>query len=427
MSAKQPTIKEDGCEISAGFRIRKITTKKGKTKFQVDLGRSTGKHIRKSFDSIKKARGFAATKRNEVINDGIKALNFTEKQKKDATQAITILEDYGITLKEAAHFYVKNHRALDNTTQTNALVEAYLEQQHERMIKEEIRPRSYEDCVAFLKHFKDDCGHLAVDTITPQDVDAWLDGRELGNTSRAVHRRYISIFFNWCVKRGATQTNPVKETRKVKTKIHTPQIYSPTETASVLKEAVSFAQSKDVKKTRINGELTYQDRTTIVPYLSIAFFAGVRPNELMKLKWRDIDLNLGEIHINADTSKTSMARIVHIQNNLKQFLVTYRKAEDEPVFPYSQHVLKNWRTKIFKDAKVKTIQDGARHTFATYHLAMHGLDDTLEELGHTDPKMLFRHYRGLAKNRNAQAKKFFNIAPKEGAKILNIPAAKCAS
>ncbi len=73
-----------------------------------------------------------------------------------------------------------------------------------------------------------------------------------------------------------------------------------------------------------------------------------------------------------------------------------------------------------KTANVKTIQDGARHTFATFHLALHGIDDTLQELGHTDPKMLFRHYRGLAKNRKAQAGKFFEIEPKSEGKIIKM-------
>lgn len=80
---------------------------------------------------------------------------------------------------------------------------------------------------------------------------------------------------------------------------------------------------------------------------------------------------------------------------------------------------RRWRA-IFNELDIKFIQDGARHSFATYYLAQNTMDDTIQELGHTDTKMLFKHYRGLAKNRKKQAKAYFNIAPAEDAKIIPI-------
>ena len=50
------------------------------------------------------------------------------------------------------------------------------------------------------------------------------------------------------------------------------------------------------------------------------------------------------------------------------------------------------------------------------------MDDTLQELRHTAPKMLFRHYRGRAKNRKAQAKKFFTIVPAETKPVIQMKA-----
>jgi len=69
---------------------------------------------------------------------------------------------------------------------------------------------------------------------------------------------------------------------------------------------------------------------------------------------------------------------------------------------------------------VPAIQDGARHTFATFYLALEGVDETLHQLGHTDSKMLQRHYKGLAKNRKAQAEKFFQIVPDAETKIIQM-------
>jgi integrase len=98
-------------------------------------------------------------------------------------------------------------------------------------------------------------------------------------------------------------------------------------------------------------------------------------------------------------------------SNLKKWLIPYQSDNDALLFPYSETVLRSWRRAIFKDLDVTYIQDGARHSFATYYLAQNSMDDTIQELGHTDTKMLFKHYRGLAKNRKRQASAYFKIAP----------------
>lgn len=91
--------------------------------------------------------------------------------------------------------------------------------------------------------------------------------------------------------------------------------------------------------------------------------------------------------------------------------VEHRK-ESGLVFPFSETSLSRWRRKVHKKAEVTSIQDGARHSFATFHLALNPMEDTMQELGHTTSQMLFRHYRGLAKNRKVKANEYFLIVPK---------------
>jgi hypothetical protein len=50
----------------------------------------------------------------------------------------------------------------------------------------------------------------------------------------------------------------------------------------------------------------------------------------------------------------------------------------------------------------------------------------LHEPGHTSPAMLFKHYRGLAKNRKARAEKFFEIVPNGEGKIIQLKKAGAA-
>jgi integrase len=150
----------------------------------------------------------------------------------------------------------------------------------------------------------------------------------------------------------------------------------------------------------------------LTAYMSLAFFAGIRPQELMRLEWKDIDLSQKEILVTASNSKTGLARIVHISDNLYYWLKNIEK-RDGKIFCFSESSLKRWRQRIFKICQIESIQDGARHSYATYHLALHTISETTQEMGHSNTKTLFRHYRGIARNRNQEAKSYFSILPQE--------------
>ena len=63
-----------------------------------------------------------------------------------------------------------------------------------------------------------------------------------------------------------------------------------------------------------------------------------------------------------------------------------------------------------KDSKVAWPANACRHSFASYHLALHqDAAKTALQLGHTNTAVLFQHYRELATPEDAKA--FFAITP----------------
>jgi integrase len=384
------TIKDDGFEIHFGFRIRTIDTTAGK-RYQVDLGKKSGKHVRKSFAVLQDARNWAHKKRIEAENKGISALQFSDDQKTDAVEALALLKEFDANLRQAAAFFVKHHQKVSKANGFGALVDQYLAEQDARVEKKTLRFRTNEDAKKRLKPFKAAWARLAISSIEAKDIDALLDRNGYTGINRQNYKRHLSGFYSWAIRNGKTTGNPVQQTATVRTTKETPEIYTPKQVEKILRKAE-------------------ETRPELVPYLAMAFFAGIRPEEITRLSWQDIDLSINEIHIRAGMSKTNSARLVHISGNLTAWLLKYQK-ESGKIFASSETSLKRWRAEVMQAAKVETIQDGARHTFATFHLALHGLDDTMHELGHTDPKMLFRHYRGLARNRKEQAQKFFEIEP----------------
>jgi len=411
-TTSRATIQADGFEIHAGFRIRTIESSAGK-RYQVDLGKRSGKHVRKSFEILQEARNWAHTKSIEATNKGISSLQFSDARKADAVEALALLKEFDVNLRQAALFFVKHHQKVDKTNSFDGLVDQYLAKQAERVEKKTLRPRTVEDAEKRLRPFKKTWEGLAIGSIEAKDIDALLDENGYTGTNRQNYKHYLSGFYNWAIRTGKARGNPVQQTATVRVQKETPEIYTPDQVENILRAA---EHPKEPNKPR----------PEIIPYLAIAFFAGIRPEEIIRLSWSDIDLSLGEIHIRASMSKTHSARIVHISANLKKWLVKYRQ-EGGKVFAFSAMSLKRWRAEVMKAAKVEVIQDGARHTFATFHLALHGIDETMQELGHTDPKMLFRHYRGLAKNRKAQAQKFFEIVPGEKANVISLAKVRAAS
>ncbi len=382
----------------AGFRIRTIERKSGLV-YQVDVGQRKGKHVRKSFRTIREARMYALRTRQELNARGHKSYDLDDRQRLESVEAIAMLADTGASLIDAATCYLKYHpkRTSKKTTLGN-LARVYLDEKRQAVDRGDLRPDTLKDAEARLMRFINDCPEMQAIHLTADDVDQWLDAQSLKPINRANYKRAISIFLNWCIHNEHLDTNATKRTRKIRAAAKIPTLWTPAETASIFKAA------------RTIDATAAQE---FVPYLALTFFAGLRPDEAMRTDWRQIDLELAEIEIKPETSKTRRGRIVHMETNLVKWLLAYRKPEGR-VFPYTDHERRSCRAAIVKATGLKWKSDAARHSFATYHLAKHNsIDQTVQELGHTSPQMLFQNYFGLAKNRTDQAEKYFQIEPKQ--------------
>ena len=74
--------------------------------------------------------------------------------------------------------------------------------------------------------------------------------------------------------------------------------------------------------------------------------------------------------------------------------------------------LRKHRKASAERADVHWIQDGMRHSFASYWLPIHhDVDRLMGQMGHTDPATFYRHYHAGVPR--AEAKKFWAIRPKK--------------
>jgi integrase len=159
--------------------------------------------------------------------------------------------------------------------------------------------------------------------------------------------------------------------------------------------------------------------------VTLGLFCGIRTEEIKKLKWKDIHLDEGFVTIGRDIAKKRSIRNVTLcDNGLKWLSLCPDKTgfvtRSDFFCDYDRRFNKLLRhakftKKIEEDGKtiekVAWKKNAMRHSFGTYHFALHGDSiKTSNELGHKQGDgVLFAHYRALATKK--QAEKYFGIVP----------------
>ena len=139
--------------------------------------------------------------------------------------------------------------------------------------------------------------------------------------------------------------------------------------------------------------------------------AGIRPHEVARLSWAQVDLQERAIYILPRHSKTGGARRVTIHKPLLRILRAHKHADGETICPANWlHHWRELRRKAGWNAPARRWpQDALRHTFASYHLShFRSFAELQLEIGHRDATLLRTRYLDL---RGVQAAARFWAAP----------------
>jgi integrase len=207
----------------------------------------------------------------------------------------------------------------------------------------------------------------------------------------------VVLAFNFAVRSGYATANPAVGAAKAKVVGEAPGILTVTETARLLEAAMP----------------------DVLPYLAIGLFAGLRPAEIDRLDWSEIDFESGLIEVKAAKSKTAQRRFVTIQPNLREWLL--------PLCQHKGNVTpQNGFRQSFEQARAGAgindwPENALRHSFASYHLAhFKNAASTALELGHHDSRVTFAHYRELVKPKDAE--QYWSIQPAVTKRIVPLVA-----
>jgi integrase len=338
----------------------------------------TGRFRRRYFDTRDKAKD--ECQRLREISKGIreKAPDIPPELAADAIRARDLLSDHDVTLSQAAAFYVAHH---DKRGKAPVLSAAWDDAIKHR---ENHRKRTLADFKAWRKALPD--WFLAMNThdITAKEITKALDQTTKGQTRWKAGLRYISAVFGDVVKTGAISANPVKSVHLKRNPETDDEVvtYTPDELRAL------FTACKDYPK----GEPDRLCAACAVPFAFMAF-AGIRPEEITKLRWDNVSTELHNIRIGAAVAKKAYRRNVRIQPALAAWIETIPATNRA-----GKIVPPRWRYKAAKVRKKagldgRTMQDALRHSFGSYLLAVENdLDALKADMGHGHMAVYFEHY-----------------------------------
>jgi integrase len=304
----------------------------------------------------------------------------------EAAKSFELLKPYGIGLLEAVREYVAIHQKRTSSISFLELCNQYLTVKSGRDERHLKGLRNTRDRFPSLHSMlASDIDHRVLEPL----VNSIVPG------GRNLVLRHFRAYFNFAIKKGFAFSNPVDRLDFVETIRKEVEVVAPDDVARMFNHA-------------------FQNDLDLVPYLTLGFFTGIRPEEIRLMDWRDIDIPTRAITIRPEVSKTRKRRFPELSENAVAWLEAYRRAggvTEGPITSLGEDALFAHRQKNRLAAGVTHWPHSAmRHSFCSFWMAKHKDVNRLVLLsGHDSPDTMWENYhRGVTEG---EAEKFWSIRP----------------
>jgi integrase len=342
-----------------------------------------GRRQRKFFRSRAEARAYAADQNRERADLGALFVHLTPAQKAELVGVWNESQSAGLSLRAALEHYRAHLATSAASADPCPTVAAAITQLIAAKRTANRRPTYLTNLEVYLRAFARGRSAQSLDTFTTADIDAWL-GSAGTSHSRATRLGRLGTLFSFAVRRGWLRENPTARLDRVSIERRPPGMLTVPQCQTVM----------EIVRTRFPDAL---------PFVALALFAGVRPLELTRVAWNDLDLDRAQATIAAAASKVRQRRLVDLSPNC----VAWLRLGGKLPLP-----LERWRyvrLALRQSLGGKWLPDVLRHTAASMLLARdQDAARVALQLGNS-PAVLLVHYRALATRETAAS--FFAISP----------------
>ena len=244
--------------------------------------------------------------------------------------------------------------------------------------KHVMAPQNANLCRFYLDKFTATYGKLPVDSITPEHLEAFWERPNWGNTTRAQAFRYLRMFLNFSERYDWIERNPARRVEPPKPDKAKKGVLSPGAMLSLLREAKACGGHPSA----IAGA-----------FLCLGGLAGLRTEEAFNFDPADWDGNV--LHVLDGKTGPRYVR------PFAGFAMLYNGTD---LRGHCRRTFYKHLELICRNAGVTFHKNCLRHSFASYHLALHeDAPKTAFQLGHSSPVMVYRAYARAVRKEQAEA------------------------
>lgn len=272
-------------------------------------------------------------------------------------------------------------------------IEKFLEQ------KKDLRPASYREYKSVLRRILRDSPEYARRNVRSVRAKDCLEMISKGNPSAHTFdkaRRLLHCFFAYALQHNWCSENPVSRLQVKKKK----ELTVPVLRLSEIKRLLDVVVKPE-----------HQDCAAAV---GLMLWGGLRPTEVTRLHWGEVDLEDMAVRVLPCVSKTGGARLVTIQPILLRWLKQFCPGETGAGLVAPRNWVRRWQNLRREADLIPWRADALRHTFASYHLRHFADIQQLQlEMGHSSARMLFSRYLNLGFISKADAAAFWGLRRKQ--------------
>jgi integrase len=342
--------------------------------------------------------------RNEEMQAYGSKVNLDSEARLEAFRAAELLQPYGKTIMHAVHFYAAHLNKMSSSVPFAALAVQVRSEFSRRLEKNEVSERHDESLRETLKKMEAHFGERMVSDILTGDVRSWLIGLPLATKTRNKHRGYAAQIFNLGKDFGYTQVNPVTTIKRFRERV------------SEENDEISALSSEQTEK------LFRAADPSIIPYLTLSFFAGIRRATVERLDWSDLHFDEKRVVVPAYAGKKQKRYGTTLSENALAWLKPYIKnsgsllaparATNRPGAAKGAPSVVGTRNLILKAAEkagVKLPDNAGRNTFISMHIAHYQNIGTTATEANTSIAKIKEYYLDLVTRKDAA--KFWKIYP----------------
>jgi integrase len=378
-----------------------------KTKFRV-LARKTG-YLGKQeerFDTLKEAKDRAREISDSIKDKGLAEAAITVEDRYLILKAKELLTPYGVTVTDAAKFMVQ-HLEEQKKNQAHQTIAALAQEWLAGRVNGDYkiyRKATLRESKSTAMLVTSLWGARLANTIKKDEIVKYLLSGKWKLQTRANKRTQLHGFFEWVkTDKNQIKDNPVSGIKRFQGDSSEVEIFTVDKSIEILATVL-------------------RDEPDLIHYYLLGFFAGMRPDECFNMTVKNVTLahgsSPGHIHIENTMTKINEARVIEMEPILVEWLKAYPLPSQKMVTPATNFKrrqsklrgtlgYKHWE--FNPEAEHYWIQDGIRHTYASYWLAVNQNRAGLAEYMGNSIEVIKEHYRRVIPKNDAQ--EFFKITP----------------